>query len=77
MSDPRELQKYNNIYRALLWSLMDISDQQLKTGLLMTGVGILLGGLWLLEGTLSPQMRSFHLNSGCLFICKLTRIIAF
>lgn len=40
MSNPRELQKYNNIYHALLWSLMDIPDQQLKTGLLMTGVGV-------------------------------------
>lgn len=46
-------------------------NQQFKRRPLMLLLGILLGGLWLLGGTLSAQMRKFHLNYICIFIHRI------
>lgn len=58
----------------MFWeSLLDNPNQQLKREVLMLGVGVLLGGLWVLEEALSAQMRHFHLNCIVyLFIHRLT-----
>lgn len=43
-------------------TFMDSPGQQLKRGLLMSDFVALLGGVWLLDGVLSAQMRKVHLN---------------
>lgn len=48
--------------------LLDNPDQQLIRELLMLGVGVLLGGLRLLERALSTQRRKLHVNYLCIFI---------
>lgn len=48
-------------------TFMDSPGQQLKRGLLMAGFVALLGGVWLLDGVLSAQMRKVHLNYICMF----------
>lgn len=47
----------------LLLSPLESPDQQLERKCLMLRTGALLGSLWLLEGPLSPQELSLHLNT--------------
>lgn len=47
---------------------MDSPDQQIKRRIIMSGIGVSLRGLWLLEGALSAQMRKVHLNYICISI---------
>lgn len=44
---------YNSVY--VFGSLLDSPDQQLKSGLFMSGIGVFAGWIWLLEGALSTE----------------------
>lgn len=56
----------NNLY--ILGACWTTLTNNTKEGFLCLVLGVLLGSPWLLEGSLSAQMRKFHLRYICIFI---------
>lgn len=57
-----------------VWGLLDSSDQQLRRGLLIPGVGGFVR--WSMNPGESIEMGKFHLNSLCIFIHRIVHIVS-